>query len=143
MGLSDAAGRFFHKEMTMRRKLLPFWSIDQIWSKGADILCGYGERPMRVIGSSLLLILTCSLLYFLLGVSQGGGYLGLELNANFENNLFNWLDCVYYSVVTFTTLGYGDISPVGYTKIIAASEAFAGAFMMALFIVVFGNKMTR
>lgn len=42
-----------------------------------------------------------------------------------------------------TTLGYGDFSPVGWAKPFAAIEAFAGAFMIALFILAFVKKMTR
>ena len=50
---------------------------------------------------------------------------------------------MYFSVVTFTTLGYGDLVPVGPSRIIAAIEAFAGSFTLALFVVVFVKKMTR
>ncbi len=34
------------------------------------------------------------------------------------------LSCLYYSVVTFTTLGYGDFTPIGISRAIAAIEAF-------------------
>jgi hypothetical protein len=47
-------------------------------------------------------------------------------------------------VVTFTTLGYGDIHPLGFSShAIAFSEAFIGAFFIALFVVVFARKMMR
>ncbi len=35
------------------------------------------------------------------------------------------------------------MSPVGISRLIAASEAFLGAFILALFVVVFVKKMTR
>ncbi|PUZ92369.1 potassium transporter Kef, partial [Vibrio vulnificus] len=57
--------------------------------------------------------------------------------------VLEFLNAVYFSVVTFTTLGYGDISPVGLARFIAALEAFLGSFTMALFVVVFVKKMTR
>ncbi|MBI3879333.1 MAG: two pore domain potassium channel family protein [Verrucomicrobia bacterium] len=38
----------------------------------------------------------------------------------------NWLDYVYYSFVTYTTVGYGDIVPVGPIRFIAATEALNG-----------------
>ena len=50
---------------------------------------------------------------------------------------------MYFSVVTFTTLGYGDLVPVGPSRVIAAIEAFVGSFTLALFVVVFVKKMTR
>jgi hypothetical protein len=50
---------------------------------------------------------------------------------------------VYYSIVTFTTLGYSDEArQIWLVRPLAAAQAF-GAFMMALFVVVFGKKMTR
>ena len=36
------------------------------------------------------------------------------------------LDFVYYSVVTYTTLGYGDIVPSGPVRILAGTEALVG-----------------
>ncbi|MCB9838420.1 MAG: potassium channel family protein [Phycisphaeraceae bacterium] len=51
---------------------------------------------------------------------------------------------IYYSVVTFTSLGYGDIQPVAWwMKLIAASEALIGVSLMALFIVAWARKMVR
>jgi hypothetical protein len=47
-------------------------------------------------------------------------------------------------VVTFTTLGFGDISPITDAgRAVASVEAFTGAFMIALFVLVFGRKMIR
>ena len=53
------------------------------------------------------------------------------------------LQALYFSIVTFTTLGYGDIAPVGLARAVACSEALLGAFMMALFIFVFCRRMVR
>jgi hypothetical protein len=50
---------------------------------------------------------------------------------------------LFFSVVTFTTLGYGDIAPFGWSRAVAALEAFVDSFAMALFDVVFVKKMTR
>ncbi len=37
-----------------------------------------------------------------------------------------WLDYIYFSFVTFTTVGYGDLVPVGPIRFIAATEALNG-----------------
>jgi len=50
---------------------------------------------------------------------------------------------VYFSVITFTTAGFGDILPQGPIRALAATEAFVGAFSMSLFVVVFVKRMTR
>ncbi|MSR81569.1 MAG: hypothetical protein EXS58_01380 [Candidatus Latescibacteria bacterium] len=142
-GYFQEAGAFFHREMIMRRKLLPRWSAGRLWSKMVDLMCGYGESPPRVLVFSLLVIFGSAAFYFLLGVTTPRGPLQFEVEAGLEENFWRYLTCVYYSVVTFVTLGYGDILPVGYTQPIAAIEGFVGGFAMALFIVVFSKKMTR
>lgn len=35
-------------------------------------------------------------------------------------------DCIYFSAVTYTTVGYGDMSPAGPLRLLAASEALSG-----------------
>ena len=38
----------------------------------------------------------------------------------------DWLDYVYFSFVTYTTVGYGDLVPTGPIRFIAATEALNG-----------------
>ncbi len=142
-GLFEQAGQFFHREMVMRRLQLPRYSGRRLLSWLVDLFSGYGEKPLNVVLFSLGLIGVCGLLYFLVGVRQGGELLQLSWLQSPISNLMELLGCLYFSVVTFTTLGYGDISPQGWSRPIAAFEAFVGSFTMALFVVVFVKKMTR
>lgn len=143
-GRFDNAGSFFRMEMTMRRMLLPPWSVGRVWSKIVDLFCAYGESPPRVIGFSVLINLLCAIAYFVMGIKSAEGPLRLDLQAGLADNVVAYLNCVYYSIVTFTTLGYGDITPTaGLLRALAAIQAFTGAFMMAMFVAVFGKKMTR
>lgn len=73
-------------------------------------------------------------------------------NANLSNVCFSAIDfsilkdflwCCYTSVITFTTLGYGDVHPIGWSRVLASIETICGIFMTALFIFVFGRKMLR
>ena len=50
---------------------------------------------------------------------------------------------LYFSVVTFSTLGYGDIYPVGFLKAFAATEAFIGLVVTAIFAVSLARKLFR
>ncbi|UTW06368.1 ion channel [Pseudomonas benzenivorans] len=142
-GLFEQAGMFFHREMVVRRLQMPRYSWQRLLSWLVDLFSGYGEKPLNVVLFSLGLIGLCGLLYFLVGVNQGDHRLGLDLDQGLLDNLGDLLDCLYFSVVTFTTLGYGDISPHGLARPLAAFEAFVGSFTMALFVVVFVKKMTR
>lgn len=47
----------------------------------------------------------------------------------------NWADYLYYSFVTLTTLGYGDIQPVArFAQSISITEAIIGPLFIAIFI---------
>jgi hypothetical protein len=142
-GLFETAGYFFHREMVVRRYQMPMGSFERFVSKMVDVFCGYGEKPLRVVLFSMALILFCAVSYYFLGISGANGMVGLNLSHSFSENLLAFGNCLYYSVVTFTTLGYGDYTPVGGSKVMAALEAFTGSFTMALFVVVFVKKMTR
>lgn len=142
-GLFEKAGFFFYREMVMRRLQMPYWSIRRFASKLVDLFSGYGEKPLKVVMFSVTTIFCCSILYFLLGISSGSEPLGLSLKLDVWQNMEHFFTCIYFSVVTFTTLGYGDIIPTGFVRPLAAIEAFMGSFTMALFVVVFVKKMTR
>ncbi|HEY6530588.1 MAG TPA: potassium channel family protein [Cellvibrionaceae bacterium] len=57
--------------------------------------------------------------YFLLVAGEGHG-------ALFAEYPMGLLDCIYFSAVCFTTLGLGDITPVGAIRFLAGTEALAG-----------------
>ncbi len=142
-GLFELAGHFFQKEMIMRRKQLPKWSFNRIISRLVDVFCGYGERPLRVILFSVSLITLFAALYFFSGLPFSGESLAFNPHISLLENIKTFLGALYFSVVTFTTLGYGDIAPIGIARALAALEAFLGSFTLALFVVVFVKKMTR
>lgn len=141
-GLYDEAGHFHYRERVMHQTLLPKYSTQWWLSRLVQIVCGYGESAARVVVFSFGFIFLCALAYGFLPLS-GGSALQFSLDKSLTSNLSVLGNCTYYSVVTFTTLGYGDIAPLGFSKVLAALEAFVGAFSMSLFVVVFVRKMTR
>lgn len=60
-------------------------------------------------------------------------YLGEFLWPSFSQILNYIGTTLYYGVITFTTIGYGDISPKGGLRFIASLEGFLGVFMTSLF----------
>lgn len=48
----------------------------------------------------------------------------------------------YFSVITFTTLGYGDVQPLGFGEALATVESFVGALLMALLVYLLGRRAT-
>jgi len=142
-GIFTMSGNLIQRELTMRRKQMRKNSLKRINSKLIDLFCGYGEAPVRIVGISVLLILICATLYTFTGLSYQGETIAYDSSKPFSENFSLFLSCLYYSVVTFTTLGYGDFTPIGISRAIAALEAFTGSFTIALFVVVFVKKMTR
>lgn len=148
----STAGKFYYQEMECKRNQV----------KGVDILyytiyknsCGYGEKPLNVIVTSLCLILVSSFLYLFYGVEFEGSRIidyTLSLNSfgihwlasNITSVSTDFLVCIYTSVITFTTLGYGDVHPIGFSRAVASVEAGIGIIMTALYIFVFTRKMLR
>jgi voltage-gated potassium channel Kch len=54
---------------------------------------------------------------------------------NHVNNILDWPDFIYYSFVTLTTLGYGDITPITQTsRNLAFLEAVSGQVYLAIIV---------
>ncbi len=89
--------------------------------------CGHCIRrrlpppPQAMAVSLLFVILTIT------SFAQVYRLLGLE----FVEDRF---DYIYFSTVTFTTLGYGDITPSGYLRIAAIVQAILGYIMVPLIV---------
>jgi hypothetical protein len=49
---------------------------------------------------------------------------------------------VYFSLITFTTVGYGDVNPLGPTaRTLAATEAALGVLLASLVVFVLGRRV--
>ena len=54
------------------------------------------------------------------------------------------LQSFYFSVITFTTIGYGDLYPTGAgSKLLVGIESLSGAIFIALFVFVLGRQVAR
>ncbi len=99
------------------------------------LLFGYGERPVRVLAASALIIVLCAFFYSWpdLLIYRGG-----QVEPSFLQGL-------YFSTITFTTLGYGDLFPApdGFCRLVAMTEAVTGGCLMALFIVCLAKRFSR
>ena len=50
-----------------------------------------------------------------------------ELQGNIDGG---FLDCIYFSFTNYTTLGYGDIVPIGHIRFLAGLEALTGLVLI-------------
>lgn len=149
------AGAFYYQEMDCKRKQMEGYQR-LIWEIFFKRLCGYGEKPYNIIKISLLFITLCSIIYFMLPViSEQFNSCFFSGVVSFDNKIINqgndsmieylidFCNSFYFSVVTFTTLSYGDFHPLGLAKALVMIESFIGAFMTAVFVFVFVRKMMR
>lgn len=61
--------------------------------------------------------------YYLLGTELGfGTFHGLQAT--------NFFDFIYFSVVVYTSVGFGDIYPLGHMRLIAGVEGLTGLLMI-------------
>ncbi len=67
------------------------------------------------------------------------GYFG-HLQGNFEGTL---LDCVYFSFTTYTTLGTGDIEPIGDLRYLTGLESLTGLVLITWTASFLYLEMTR
>ena len=118
-----------YRELTMERKYF-FEKRDLRYfpSLLMDLLSGYTEKPNRVIMSSIVIILFFALAYFLLNAAQSTLASGSER--------LSLIDAVYFSLITFTTVGFGDLIPraAAIYRGLVCVEAFSGPFMIGLYI---------
>jgi len=123
-----------YREMVTKRKIL-LRSHPQRWISYlfGDLLCKYGTSFVRVLAWSLVVILLSAFLH------------SFNNSLLFHNRPIDgtFWDALYFSIVTFTTLGYGDFHAVENMRFVAAGEGFAGSALMALFTVIVARNVIR
>lgn len=129
----DASWASFKEKIMERCRLRKNGDVAYFPHALMGILCGYGEKPNRIVMSSLSIIIIYGILYY--------AFKAITASYNYVGN-YSLGDCIYYSTITFTTLGYGDFIPKEnvYCRLLAGSEAFIGAFMIGLFVFTLSRK---
>lgn len=88
----------------------------------------------KIVGSVciyMLLGIAWAILYIFMDVIDPGAFKGMTLDLD-NRNVWNY---IYYSFVTLTTLGYGDINPVNqYARALAYIEAICGQVYIAVLV---------
>lgn len=98
-----------------------------------DTIGEYGTNPLRVFEWMLVCVVLFAALYCL-----------KEVNIYPDGSEHVWWKPLYYSVITFFTVGYGDLSAQnGLTAVLCGIESFLGVFLMSYFSVALVHKTLR
>jgi voltage-gated potassium channel len=104
------------------------------WLAAKQVLFSGEIDSNKIVGAIcvyLLMGLIWAMLYLFIAQAIPGAFEGLEHIIWYEN----FSDAAYYSYVTLTTLGYGDIIPVApIARFLVFMEAIVGAFYMAILV---------
>lgn len=105
-----------------------------IWLAGRLVLVPGVVDVNRIVGAIclyLLMGLVWTLMYLFIAQAIPNAFNGVEQLVWYDN----FADVAYYSFVTLTTLGYGDISPIApIARFLVYMEAVAGVFYMAIMV---------
>lgn len=138
----DACGHFDDaRELSYRVSWLRLWRGGEVGLSPARraelfvfwLVAGFGLRPLRVLGTAVATILGFALGYWATGGATAPG--GAPADG--------FGPALYFSAITFSTVGYGDIVPALHARPAAMVEALVGAFTTGLFVVVLANRLRR
>ena len=100
-------------------------------------LIDYGRSLTRLAGYALIVALAFGLIYWL-DRELGWGLL------DYANSADSALTPFYYSVVTYTTLGFGDIVPENAAgEVVVVAEVITGYITLGMLLAILANKVAR
>ena len=113
------------------------WFMFSVWKHTSK----YGKSFAHWGLTNLIIVLGYAVVFFLIGkyISHPTHTMILENGDLLDGGIFNYL---YYSIITFTTLGYGDITPITHLeKIVASIEVVQGYVMLGVFLTILQKRM--
>ena len=143
--LFNYSGEYYYLAKCAERKSLK--GLEKLKSNIFYYTCGYGERPTFALISSLEIVLIFSIIYMFSGLCINERIIHYNLNILYylprKLMYMDWIDCFYFSLVTFTTVGYGDIFPIGYSVLFSCVEILLGVTMVGVWTATLARKITR
>ncbi|GAA0708533.1 hypothetical protein GCM10008904_18600 [Paraclostridium ghonii] len=138
-------GEYLYMYKYIERKTLK--GINRFKSKAFWLICGYGERPTYALITSLEIIFIFTILYLIFGLKIGSeiiSYKELFFTEKPTNVMIDdFVRAFHFSIVTFTTVGYGDITPFGYSIFLSGIEMFLGVTMVGIWTATLARKINR
>ncbi len=118
---------------TQTRSVIPARLRDQVATAILEVVDSLSIG--RLFSLWLGVIVACGTAYWLIDLSGKTGLIeaGQVAGPGFKG----FLTAIYFSFITATSVGYGDVLPVGATRILAVAEAIGGLLIFGLLIAKF------
>ena len=143
--LINCASEYYYLSKCIENRALT--GIDKIKSTIYWLLCGYGERPTYALITSLEIIFVFAVIYMFTGLSINGATVNYMEAFSYglaeRNVITDFMSSLYFSMVTFTTVGYGDITPLNLSIFLSGVEMFLGLTMMGIWTATLARKIIR
>lgn len=88
-----------------------------------------------------LILLSATIIHTFSMVYSFGGICYANCSSNIPQISNDLYSSIYFSIVSWTTLGYGDYQPLGWVRIIASLEALIGYIFMGV-VIGFASQIT-
>lgn len=125
---------YHYREMVCRRRQMKWYNPLRFFSFFfGDLSCKYGTSIIRILIWMLVTIFGFAAYHYF---AQDLAYYSEPINTSLEQ-------CVYFSITTFSTVGYGDFHPVGGALALSATEGVLGIILTSLFTVIIARKIIR
>ena len=90
----------------------------KVWSRFRMVIGVFGAQLAHAIE-----VWCFALVYYLMTRDGEWGSLSGQFDGSF-------MDCVYFSFTTYTTIGFGDITPMGHIKFLTGLQALTGLVLI-------------
>lgn len=107
--------------LRVRIKTFAYWVFGTV----NRFVWGYGELPFQTLGIAVGVIFLSAFCYYSSGTVLTGGFV----------QKIDIMESLYMSIMTYTTVGYGDYMPMGWVRVVAGLEALSCIFLTPLFLI--------
>lgn len=139
--ISDLYGEYFY--LYKKTEMQTLRGFSRLLSVISYLICGYGERPFYSLIVSLGMVFVCGNLYYFFGLHTHSGILVFNALNSFNAMLDGLYQCYHFSLVTFSTVGYGNVIPVGASIIVNEIEMVCAIILVGIWVSTLVRKMVR
>lgn len=122
----------------------------QIWDRISWIICGFGQKLGRFVFWFNFSIIFFAICYMFSGLQLPDPSININYSIFMERPLNlgkiarDFGVCIHFSVVTFSTVGYGNITPLnGVTTFLCTVQILVGILFVAIFTSIVIKKLIR